>query len=104
MRFEEHEVDEHEGAQERCFDLDVQIEGESDAKIVGVGEGLAQKTRPLLGHRANLVLLAQVQHLREEREVGERKYKEKKGKKRRGKKRKVKKEERRKRQRRKKKR
>ena len=41
IRLEEHEVNKHEGAEERRLGLDVEVVGKVDAEVVGVGEGLA---------------------------------------------------------------
>ena len=41
--FEEHEVDEEKGAQEGGFHPNVQVHGEADPEVVGVGESLEAK-------------------------------------------------------------
>ena len=69
ISLEEHKVDKHEGAEEGRFGLDVEVLGKGNAEVVGVGEGLAKEPRPLLCHGADLVLLAQVQHLAGGKEV-----------------------------------
>ena len=61
--FKKHEIDEHESAEKRGLGLDVEVERERNAEVVGIGEGLAEKSRPLLRHGTNLVLLTQVQYL-----------------------------------------
>ena len=46
--------DEEAGAEEDGLHLDVQIDGEVDAEVVRIGEGLAHETGPLLRHFAHL--------------------------------------------------
>ena len=49
------EVDEEEGAEQRGLDPDVEVDGEADAEVVGVGEGLPEDAAPLLGDLADLL-------------------------------------------------
>ena len=46
--------DEEAGSEEDGLHLDVQIDGEVDAEVVRIGEGLAHETGPLLRHFAHL--------------------------------------------------
>jgi hypothetical protein len=64
-----HEVDEEEGAEEGRLHLDIKVEWEADAKVIGISEGFSAKdgnrwdrldwlpgqSAPLLGNQADLL-------------------------------------------------
>lgn len=53
----EHEVQEEHRSKKCGLDIHVQIQGEGDSKVVGIGKQLLAQSRPLLGDTPNIGLL-----------------------------------------------
>lgn len=51
--FKEHVIDQKECSEQDSLDFNIQVHGETDAKIVRVGERLFQQPRPLLANAAD---------------------------------------------------
>ena len=52
--FKEHEVNQEDCSKQSCLDLDIQVHGEADAKVISISEGFLEHTGPLLRDLPNL--------------------------------------------------
>ena len=54
LLLEDHEIDEERCGKQRRLEFDVEVDGESNGEVVGLGEVLLNETRPQLAHCADL--------------------------------------------------